>query len=664
MQGAPLVAALVSGLVAASGPAAAEMVYLHQEGDSRRVALAKDDGTLVRLLTPADQQAYHPEISADGRHVAYSIGTITRERVDVAIHVQDLETGDVEVWTPSGDQYIHAEFSGDGRWLAYSGPVGAEGTDGGAPRQAISLIDLHAARAAGPARTEVRDGRTWRYYEPAVETLPGEADAFFPALAANGGFVVYHRTHDTRSHETAKELVLYDRRDGSTRRLTEAGGHAMVPSLSWDDRTVAFASTETGQWDVHVIDLWTDERWRVTDTPEKEFTPVFAPDGSITYTRIADGDAPELDLYRIAAEQVFDREKAAQPTPFVAEPQVAEYIPAFSGATDLVMEQVAELPEPARSSFGAATHKGKVYVAGGHQGAEHRYPPESFLDRLDIYDPKTGTWRQGASMSVPRHGFEMVAHDGYLYAFGGFAYSAEHDPGWRSLDIIERYDIAADRWEVLDARLPRPRSSNVAAAVGDTVFLIGGWDSTPQSPGDKEGDFHAEIDVFDLKSETASVSEHRLPDPLRRAFTGVVDDGRIIVLGGITQGRSHFDWVDRASAFNPATGAWSDLAPLPFPTFAPGAGVYGGTLHLFGGMTPNGRYRNTIYALDLSSPDAWANTGRYLAEEKGFPIVSRHPDGGLLIMGGHSYGYEDGARTDSPVATVTRVRSTAADDAQ
>ncbi|WP_404379242.1 hypothetical protein [Caenispirillum salinarum] len=188
----------------------------------------------------------------------------------------------------------------------------------------------------------------------------------------------------------------------------------------------------------------------------------------------------------------------------------------------------------------------------------------------------------------------------------------------------------------------------VAAAVGDTVYLIGGWDSTPRSPGDKEGDFHAEIDVLDLEAERASVSDYRLPDPLRRAFTGVVHDGRIILLGGITEGRSHFDWVDRASAFDPGSGAWSDLAPLPFPTIAPGAGVYDGKVLLFGGMTPNGLYRNTIYALDLSSPKAWGNTGRYLAEEKGFPIVSSHPDGGLLIMGGHSYGYEDGARTTAP----------------
>lgn len=65
----------------------AKMVYLHQKGQKRQVALADDHGKLIRLLTPPDLQAYHPEISADGRYVAYSIGTIRSDLVDIAIHV-------------------------------------------------------------------------------------------------------------------------------------------------------------------------------------------------------------------------------------------------------------------------------------------------------------------------------------------------------------------------------------------------------------------------------------------------------------------------------------------------------------------------------------------------------------------------------------------------
>ncbi len=649
--------ALGMWIVFAAAPAVrAEMVYLHQAGEFRRVALAEDDGTLIRFLTPRDSQAYHPELSADGRYVAYSIGTIRPDHVDVAIHVQDLQTGDVEVWTPSGDQYIHAEFSGDGDYLAYSGPVAKP--DAGT-RQAIHLVHLPTARAQGPVRTEVRDGRTYRYFEPRTEIIAEEAQAFFPALASDGSFVIYHRTKDLGSHETAKELVLFDRREGTAKLLTDEGGHAMVPSLSWDDHHLAYAAVADGQWDLHVMDLRSGDSRALTDTPAKEFTPIFAPDGSITYTHIesaSEGRPPGLDLYRIPREQVFRAEAKPNPQPVVADPAVSEYVPAFSGDETLTLDELPQLPDPARSSFGATEHGGRIYVAGGHQGPEHTYPPESFLDRLDIYDTATKTWTRGASMSVPRHGFEIVAHGGYLYAFGGFAHSAKHRPGWRSLDIVERYDIAADRWEVLPQRLPRPRSSNVAVTLGGKVYLIGGWDSTPQSVGDKEGRFHAEIDVFDLETETTATSPHRLPTPLRRAFTAVDHDGEIILLGGITQGRSHFDWLDKVTAFRPADGRWRELPALPFPTFAPGAGVHDGRLFLFGGMAPGGAYRNTIHALDLDRPAAWANTGRYLAENKGFPIVVGHPDGGLAILGGHTYRAEPDGIVDTPVATVEHLK--------
>lgn len=630
-----------------------EMVYLHQKGEKRQVALASDQGELIRLLTPEDLQAYHPEISADGRYVAYSIGTIRPELVDVAIHVLDLETGEVEIWTPSGNQYIHAEFSGNGEYLAYSGPVRQED---GEIRQLIHLIHLPRARARAPVRVETKNGQIFKFYEPETEVINSADHAYFPALASDASFVVYHRTRDVSSKESIKELVRYNRFTKEETLLTEKGGHAMVPSLSWDNRYLAYAGIRDNQWDIHVIDLWQEEDRRLTRSAAREFTPVFAPDGSISYTHISNGDHLRLDLYRIPGAQVFAEEAAVQPEPFVAEPEVAEYIPAFSGMTDISLQLLPDLPAPARSSFGTVAHGGKIYVAGGHQGPEHTYPRESFLDRLDIYDPGTQKWTQGAPLSVPRHGFELVAHKGYLYAFGGFAYSERHQPAWHSLDIIERYDIAADRWEILPGKLPRPRSSNIAAQIQNEVYLIGGWDSTPKHPGDKEGQFHRQIDVFNLRTLEASATSHEIPDPLRRAFTAVVHNEEIILLGGISQGAAHFNLIDNVTVFAPRTGQWREMAPLPFATFAPGVGVYNNRLFLFGGMNTKRQYQNTIYTLALSQACCWRNTGRYLKENKGFPLVVEHPRGGLGILGGHTYLYTPDGKVDTPVATFEYLR--------
>ena len=75
-----------------------------------------------------------------------------------------------------------------------------------------------------------------------------------------------------------------------------------------------------------------------------------------------------------------------------------------------------------------------MYVCGGEEDS-------LILANGEVYDPQEDIWTEmNASMSTPRCEFGMCAHDGFLYAFGG----------WVGEDIggsIERYDTVTDRWE-------------------------------------------------------------------------------------------------------------------------------------------------------------------------------------------------------------------------
>jgi hypothetical protein len=73
-------------------------------------------------------------------------------------------------------------------------------------------------------------------------------------------------------------------------------------------------------------------------------------------------------------------------------------------------------------------------------------------------------------------------------------------------------------------------------------------------------------------------------------------------------------------------------------------------------MIDNGEYQNTIYGLDMSRPEKWRNTGRYLRENRGFPMVVDHPEGGLGILGGHTYKYTPEGMEDTPVPTFEHLR--------
>ena len=316
--------------------------------------------------------------------------------------------------------------------------------------------------------------------------------------------------------------------------------------------------------------------------------------------------------------------------------------------TDLKMSRLPDIPSPARSSFGVARSGSKVYIVGGHQGREHTYPPESFMDELQVFDLETNSWSTLAPRPVKAHGYGVVSDGPYLYAFGGFTHSPDHKPEWKSIPDVHRYDSRTDEWEKV-GDLADPRSSNAVVQVGRKVYLAGGWNSTPKSEDDYEGEFLKSIEVLDLDTGKVETAPYELPSPKRRAFTALEKDGEIIMLGGLGEGSTHFEMLDKVTALNPETGESRELPALPFPTFAPGAGKIGDTLYLFGGLIKEGEdgynYVDTIYKLEPGAKK-WEEADVLLAENKGFPMVVDLNENQLGILGGHSY--DDG---DAPVAT-------------
>lgn len=323
----------------------------------------------------------------------------------------------------------------------------------------------------------------------------------------------------------------------------------------------------------------------------------------------------------------------------------------MSGPPSLERSTLSVLPGPPRSSFGVVATRDGVYVCGGHMGHEHSYPPESFSARFDFYSYASQSWQSLPPRPRAAHGFSLLEHGGKIYALGGFSYAAQLKPAWCSLSEIDCYDPKTGQWTCV-AQLPRARSSYAAAELDGKFYLLGGWDSTPQSTGDKAGRFHREVDVYDPSSGRCTTLESQLPDPLRRAFTAVVHDREILLIGGLGQGASHFELLDRVTAFRPDTAEWHEYPPLPFATFAPAAGILDQRLWVFGGMFkvgPNGyEYVNHIFELPLAEPLAWLHSGRYLRESKGFAQVVLLAGKKLGILGGHHY-LADGQ--DTPVDT-------------
>ncbi|PIC40168.1 hypothetical protein B9Z55_011611 [Caenorhabditis nigoni] len=87
-----------------------------------------------------------------------------------------------------------------------------------------------------------------------------------------------------------------------------------------------------------------------------------------------------------------------------------------------------------RCRFGAATYKGKIYVAGGYDGT-------SFLKSVEVYDPIEKEWAPCSAMNMRRSRVSLVATNEGLFAVAGF-------DGENNLCSMEQYDETTDQWTI------------------------------------------------------------------------------------------------------------------------------------------------------------------------------------------------------------------------
>jgi len=138
-----------------------------------------------------------------------------------------------------------------------------------------------------------------------------------------------------------------------------------------------------------------------------------------------------------------------------------------------------------------------------------------------------------------------------------------------------RFNPMSMQWEWL-APMPEARSSHDVVVVGDTLYVIGGWNMLGELEGNVWPDFMLTLDLTDPLA-----AWRRVPQPFaRRALITAVHDGRIYVMGGMDDA----DEVSReVDIYDPSTGKWSRgpelLGELPVAGFASAACELDGRLY-------------------------------------------------------------------------------------
>lgn len=211
------------------------------------------------------------------------------------------------------------------------------------------------------------------------------------------------------------------------------------------------------------------------------------------------------------------------------------------------------------------------------------------------------------------------------------------------------------------APLPTRLEGSCTALIGNRIFSAYGF--SPSS-----GDTN-QLRIYDISSNSWTIGPPA-PLPVRsEAYRGVAHGGRLFCLGG--RPVSGTDVV----SFDPASGTWSTLAPMPDARAGTTSAVLGDSIFVFGGrkgaapcagpaVAPGAT--TTILRYDIAK-NAWSNAGN-LAVNRSDATVARAGDR-LFVFGGcdgiTSFDsveeYDPHTQTSTVVATIPGgVRSDAA----
>jgi hypothetical protein len=238
-------------------------------------------------------------------------------------------------------------------------------------------------------------------------------------------------------------------------------------------------------------------------------------------------------------------------------------------------EKLTPLPVPV-SSLGAVACDGQIYVYGGHIAPVHTYSTEAVTGRF-FRRPIAGDVQWEELPSGPGlQGMNLAAHGGKIYRVGGMdPRNKPDDPAENfSVATVSCFDPSTKSWKDLPA-LPEPRSSHDVAVIGDTLYVVGGWNMLGHD-GEEWCD-----DILTLDLANPSAGWKSMPQPFtRRALIAAVADGKLFVIGGFTDEEDVSLDVD---IFDPSAGVWAKGPALPgdgMNGFAPAACTINGRVHV------------------------------------------------------------------------------------
>jgi non-specific serine/threonine protein kinase len=128
----------------------------------------------------------------------------------------------------------------------------------------------------------------------------------------------------------------------------------------------------------------------------------------------------------------------------------------------------AAIPTP-REHLAGFAYGGELWAIGGRA-----LSLATAMDVVEIYDPRTDTWREGPRLGHTHGGFAAAVLEDDVA--GDLAIAVGGEQPDRALDVVEVLALPDGRWETIEP-VPTPRHGHAMAAAAGRAWVIGGADA-------------------------------------------------------------------------------------------------------------------------------------------------------------------------------------------
>ena len=236
------------------------------------------------------------------------------------------------------------------------------------------------------------------------------------------------------------------------------------------------------------------------------------------------------------------------------------------------------LPPYSAKWFAMTTIHNKLVLVGGRHDHD-------VVDQLGVWQTDSNKWtRPFPPMPTPHYSPSATSYKHWLVVAGGCRINGYTINFVSSVEVL---NVDNNQWST-GPSIPTPRQNMKSTTIGDTWYLMGGYDGW----GNATDGCYISLEALALHSATdGSNIWRKLPSPNYSNSCPLNIEGSLLAFGGLDREKQFC--VSTIQRYVPETNTWVAAGELPHAVFDCTCIMTSGKLYMFGGKDATARLKST-----------------------------------------------------------------------